>query len=380
MYQEENEKNIIIFLSIITIFILIGIIFIYSASSAYALEKLGSAHYFVKKQVIGCAIGLLGLIIFRFLPLKFIRSLIPFIFIILLCVTTLTTLDPIGTVIHGSRRWIYFFGISIQPSEFLKMSFITYISHIICKKKYKVHSLIRGYLPLLLIVGLTSLVLLKQPDFGQTITLCVTAFLLFFIAECQIKHILYTLSFSVPAIAFLILIKPYRLNRILTFLNPWNDPKGSGFQIIQSLIAIGSGNLSGLGLARSKQKFFYLPMQHTDFIFSIIAEETGFIGSLLLICLYIGFLYYGLKIADSLTDQFCYYTTLGFIILTSIQAIINFFVTTGLLPTKGLGLPFISYGNSSLIAHMCMIGLIINFVNNNKKKINELNYEISISV
>ncbi len=366
MEISNEEKNLAIFLTIITLFVLIGMTFIYSSSSVYALEKFDSAHFFVKKQLIGLIIGIFGLIVCRILPLKFIKLCIPFVFIFFLALTFLPTLCSLGKIIHGSRRWIYISGISFQPSEFLKMTFIAYISYIIVKKQNKTSSFINGYIPLLCIVGITSLALLRQPDFGQTVTLCSTAFILFFIAEFKTQHIALTLGTSLPIVLFLIIAKPYRLQRVLTFLNPWNDPQGSGFQIIQSLIAIGSGNITGLGIAQSKQKYFYLPMQHTDFIFSIIAEETGFVGSLIIISLFICFLYYGIQIAQSLHDPFCHYTTLGFLFLTSIQTIINLFVAAGLVPTKGLGLPFISYGNSALIANLCMIGLIINFVYHNK--------------
>ena len=248
------------------------------------------------------------------------------------------------------------------------MAFIVYVGYLLAKKQYRVSSLIHGYLPLLCVMGVTALLLLKQPDFGEAVTLCSTAFLLLFIAHCQTKHLVFTLGSALPLIGILIYMQPYRIKRILTFLDPWEDPQGAGFQIIQSLIAIGSGNITGVGIAQSKQKFFYLPMQHTDFIFSIIAEETGFIGASLLILLFVLFLYTGLKIASGLKDSFAYYTTTGYVLLTSLQALINLFVATGLVPTKGLGLPFISYGNSALLCNVAMLGLIINFVYNDESE------------
>lgn len=154
--------------------------------------------------------------------------------------------------------------------------------------------------------------------------------------------------------------RPYRLKRILTFLDPWSDPRGAGFQIIQSLIAIGSGGWYGVGIGNSKQKFFYLPMQHTDFIFSIIAEETGLIGSVILIGLFVGLLYVGLRLASLMQDMFSYLVCVGFTVLISLQAAINIAVSAGLVPTKGIGMPFISYGNSSLIAWYICIGLMLN--------------------
>jgi cell division protein FtsW len=163
-----------------------------------------------------------------------------------------------------------------------------------------------------------------------------------------------------PAVIFLVLTKAYRLKRILIFLNPWSDARGSGFQIIQSLIAIGSGSTWGLGVSESRQKFFYLPMQHTDFIFSIIAEETGFVGCLLLIGLFVALCFYGLRLALALDRPFAFFTTLGFILFITLQTTINIMVTCGLVPTKGLGLPFVSYGGTALICMWCMIGFIMN--------------------
>ena len=248
------------------------------------------------------------------------------------------------------------------------MAFITYLGYLLAKKQYRITSLAQGYLPLLGVLGMTALLLLKQPDFGQAVTLSATSFMLFYVAQCKGKHLLLTFSSILPVIGFLIYSKPYRVARVLSFLNPWNDPQGAGFQIIQSLIAIGSGNVTGVGIAQSKQKFFYLPMQHTDFIFSIIAEETGFVGGCILIALFLLFLYTGLRIASTLRDPFSYFTTIGFVLLTSLQALINLFVATGLMPTKGLGLPFISYGNSALLCNLVMLGLIINFVYNNDEE------------
>ncbi len=366
MVHSQKNTSLYSFLSIISICILIGMIFIYSSSSVYALERIGSADYYLKKQLAGFILGIIGLMVVRFLPLEFIKKATPWAFCGTLVLTALTFVPGFGQSIHGSHRWIFIAGFGFQPSEALKMAFIVYVGYLLAKKQYRVSSLTNGYLPLLCVVGVTSILLLKQPDFGQAVTLCTTAFLLFFIAHCQTKHLVVTLSSALPIVGFLIYMQPYRIKRILTFLDPWEDPQGAGFQIIQSLIAIGSGNITGVGIAQSKQKFFYLPMQHTDFIFSIIAEETGFIGASLLICLFILFLYTGLKIASTLKDSFAYYTTTGYVLLTSLQALINLFVATGLVPTKGLGLPFISYGNSALLCNLTMLGLIINFVYNNE--------------
>ena len=202
--------------------------------------------------------GLCGLVVLRYLPLGFIKQATPWLFCATLFLTALTFVPGIGTTIHGSHRWIYVAGFGFQPSEALKMAFVMYVGYLLAKKQYRLTSLTHGYLPLLCILGITALLLLKQPDFGQAVTLCTTAFLLFFIAHCQTKHLVITLGSALPLIGMLIYMQPYRIKRILTFLNPWDDPQGAGFQIIQSLIAIGSGNITGVGIAQSKQKFFYL--------------------------------------------------------------------------------------------------------------------------
>jgi cell division protein FtsW len=355
-----------IFISIVIILITIGLLFIYSASSVFALEKYQSAHYYLKKQIMGLIIGFIGLSLFRYIPIKTIQQMSPFLCIVSLLLTALTLVTGYAQHIHGSSRWLSVYGFSFQPSELLKLSCILYCSYILAKKEYSLNSFWNTYVPYVTIVGISSMVLLAQPDFGMTITLAVTAFTLLYIVHIPMVHLLITMSFLFCGSIFLIALKPYRLRRILTFLNPWDDPQGAGFQIIQSLIAIGSGGIWGAGVAQSKQKFFYLPMQHTDFIFSIIAEETGFIGATFLILLYILFLYFGLKIASTIKDTFASLATLGFVILISLQALINGAVVTGLVPTKGIGLPFVSYGNSALICSLCMVGFIINAAHTSK--------------
>src|SRR5579859_678702 len=366
LVREKLLSDLRIFLAIIGCLIIIGLLFIYSSSSVYALEKLGGATFFVQKQVLGLIIGIIALIAARLIPLETIKRLSPYLFFGSLFLTALTLIPPFSLRVHGSSRWFTLFGFAFQPSELLKMSLIIYVAYFLTKKEKKINSFVHGYLPFLTILGVTCLLLLKQPDFGLAVTLGATVFALLFIAQFRTKHLLATFSLIIPAIAGLIYFFPYRLKRILIFLDPWNDPQGAGFQVIQSLIAVGSGGFWGSGIAQSKQKYFYLPMQHTDFIFSIIAEETGFVGSSLLIVLYILFLYFGMRLAWQLKDNFAVFTTLGFVILTSLQALINIGVTVGLLPTKGIGLPFVSYGNSALIASLGMVGLIINCVYESK--------------
>jgi cell division protein FtsW len=355
-----------VFLIITATLILIGCLFIYSSSSVYALEFFGTSLFFVKRQLAGLCVGIIALCIGRSLPLPFIKQTALLSFIGSLSLIVLTLLPSFARTIHGSSRWLTINGFSFQPSETIKIALIFYVARFLEIKSLKKNlSYVQKIIFFALISGMCC-ALLKQPDFGMTVTLLLTTILLFFVAHANIKHIFITCTgFGISGL-FLILFRPYRLQRILTFLDPWQDPQGAGFQIIQSLIAIGSGNWFGTGIAHSRQKFFYLPMQHTDFIFSIIAEETGLIGSLFLIILFILFLYFGMRIAHQLPDLFSSLTIMGFVFLITIQAIMNMAVTTGMAPTKGIGLPFISYGNTSLVCYLFMIGVIINMVHNSK--------------
>lgn len=357
--MKKQMQSLHIFLMLVIIFVLIGTIFIYSASSVFALEAHGSATYFVHKQLIGLVIGIFALFALQFVSISTLQKLSPILFLGTIGITALTLLPCLSTTIHGSSRWFRLGSFSFQPSEILKVAFVLFLATFLAKRAHKKTITLKNYLPLFLTLGIASVILLLQPDFGTTVTLFATTFILLFVAAFPLKHILLALGSLIPVAVALIIAKPYRLQRILTFLNPWCDPKGAGFQIIQSLIAIGSGGFWGVGIGQSKQKFFYLPMQHTDFIFSIIAEETGFIGSCILLLLFASFMYFGIRIALEQTDPFRFFSILGCTILITLQVIINIGVASGLLPTKGMGLPFISYGNTGLISNILMVGIII---------------------
>ncbi len=357
---DTRRFSIIVFL-----LITIGLIAVYSSSSVFALERHGNAFYFVQKQLIGILIGLMGIIGIQIFSLHGIKKASPLLFIGALLLTGLTLIPGLSQHIHGSSRWLRLGSFTFQPSELLKIGLVLYLA-LCVSKKYKKYSFLYDYLPLLSVMVLPALILLKQPDFGLTIILAITTVTMLFLSQFQLKHLIGTLLSIVPVAAILILIKPYRLKRILVFLNPWHDPHGSGFQIIQSLIAIGSGGFWGVGLSQSKQKFYYLPMQHTDFIFSIIAEEVGFFGVSLIMMLFISLLYFGFKLAHQLSDQFSRVAIQGFIVLITLQTLMNSAIASGLLPTKGLGLPFMSYGNSALICNLWMIGIILRLAKLNR--------------
>lgn len=359
-YQHTRTAAYIFFASVIALCI-IGTIFIYSASSVFALQRFGSPLYYVKRHILGLLLGIIAFASMRCIPIQTIRRIAPLVFVGALLLTLGTLIPGLSVNVHGSSRWLHIGFATIQPSEFLKYSFVLYLAHFFSRKNFNNDNALSNiYAPFLIVLAITSIILLAQPDFGSAVTLCITGMIMAFIAGVPIKYLLLTYASALPIVLGLIIHKPYRLKRILTFLNPWADPQGAGFQIIQSFIAIGSGNMFGLGIGQSKQKFFYLPMQHTDFIFSIIAEETGFIGTICVVLLFSLLLYSGLRLAMEQEDSFKRYSISGLVILLSLQAIINISVATGLVPTKGIGLPFISYGNSALISIMATLGLICN--------------------
>jgi cell division protein FtsW len=362
----QLKRELRLFLLTVFFLLIIGTVFVYSASSVFALEKCGSADFFLKKHLLGIVLGFGALMIARFMPLIVIKELSPLFFLLSLGLTALTLFESLSPQIHGSHRWLSLYGHTFQPSELLKMSFLLFTARFLSRRPTSALS-IKALIPYVTLFSLGILILLKQPDFGMSVTFVLTLFIIFYLLQIHTRLLFVGAALAVPIGILLIYMKSYRWRRVVTFFNPWNDRQGAGFQLIQSLIAIGSGSWFGVGISHSKQKFFYLPMQHTDFIFAIIAEETGFLGSLLIIFLFVAFLYYGMRLATKMKDQFSAIFTLGFVVMTTLQATINIAVTTGLLPTKGIGLPFISYGNSSLICSMAMVGVVMNCVCSERK-------------
>ncbi len=359
MAISQSSLRVTFFVTIIAL-ALTGLVFIYSASSVYAMELYQDSAFFVKKQLVALILAAIITCILALLPLETLQKVAPIFFLISLGLTCATLIPGIGSVINGSRRWLFLAGFSLQPSELLKSSFILYFASYLDRKPINSARPSKTFLPILIILGICCIILLKQPDFGQAVTLTLSVLLIFFITGGNSKYLLWLSFIFIIGTGILGIAKPYRFRRILIFLDPWKDPQGAGFQIIQSLIAIGSGSWLGTGIAQSKQKFFYLPMQHTDFIFSVIAEETGFIGVSLLISLFLLLLWSGIRLAKHMTTTFGAIACLGFTFLVLLQTVMNICVSTGLVPTKGIGLPFISYGGSSLLGLSILLGSVLN--------------------
>jgi cell division protein FtsW len=333
---------------------------IYSSSSIYAWEKYHDSFYFLKRHLVFLAVGgILTFLVMLFDYRSFKKIARPFLGISLLLLV-LVLIPGLGREVSGAQRWFRFYFLSFQPSELVNLALIVYIADFVCRKAGQIKTFLKGFLPPICVLAAASVLILLQPDLGTTIALGSVALIMLFVAGVRGRYLLGLILASLPAIYLLVFSVPYRRARVMSFINPWVDPQGSGFQVIQSQVAIGSGGFFGLGLGHSKQKLFYLPAAHTDFIFSIIGEELGLLGTLGIIILFMVFIRQGLRIIKNAPDKFGYFLALGLVLLISLRAIINICVSCGLFPTKGLPLPFISYGGSSLILDMVSVGILIN--------------------
>jgi len=346
--------------TITVILICIGIVMIYSASSIYALERYKDSLFFLKRHLSFLVIGIFLAFLVMGIDYKSLKRWARPLIILSTLLLILVLIPGIGREVAGARRWFRFKFISFQPSELANLAMIIYIADFINRKGDTIRTFLKGFLPPMFILGVVSLLILMQPDLGTTLALGIVVFIMLFVAGIRPAYLLSIILLSLPVLYMLIFSVPYRRMRILAFLNPWLDPKGSGFQIIQSQIALGSGGIFGQGLGHSKQKLFYLPAAHTDFIFSIIGEELGLLGTVSIIILFIIFIQHGLKIVKNAPDKFGYFLSLGLILMICLKAVINIGVSCGLLPTKGLPLPFISYGGSSFILDIISVGILIN--------------------
>jgi len=358
-----KNKRLLVFI-IMSFLILIGLIMIFSSSYIWASYKFGDSLKYVKQQSIFIVIGYI--IIYFILKLKrdfFYRY--SKIFLLISFVLLILVLIPgVGVIRNGSRSWFGIGSFGIQPSEAMKLSLIIFTSKYLSDNK-KAYKKIKSILPVLLITGLAFLLIMLEPDLGTGFILIVSIIAILFVSGVNMKYFYLMGILGVIGIIGLILIAPYRIDRITSFINPWSDPLGTGFQIIQSLYAIGPGGLLGFGFLNSRQKHFYLPEPQTDFIFSIICEEFGVLGALIVILSFSILCYLIIKLAIEQEDLFKKYIIFGLVFQIIFQTILNLSVVVGLIPVTGVTLPFISYGGSSLIISMISIGIILNLSNQN---------------
>lgn len=344
-------------------FLLIGFgsLMIYSSTSVVTpslAKKNVTQFFYFKKHLFTMLLGF-GIMFaaYRLRPdtiKKIALPLIVFSFLLLI----LVFVPGIGVSAGGAKRWIRLWPSTFQPSELVKLSMVIFLAKYMSMPHYRTDSFVSFIKPIA-VMAVFQIIFLKQPDFGATISLGILTLAMLFLSGTRLRYLLSLTAFAVPLIVKL-MKEPYRWKRVTSFLNPWDDPQGSGFQLVQSFIALGSGGLKGVGLGESKQKLFFLPETHTDFIFSLVGEEIGFIGATMVILLFLILFIKGISTTNKAKDSFVYYLSFGLSIMIALQALINFFVVTGMIPTKGLPLPFISYGGSSLLVNMAAVGILLN--------------------
>ena len=337
-----------------------GSLMIYSSTSVITplLAKRNiTEFYYFKRHVFTMVLGFIVLVsAYHVKPSLLKKAAVPllvFSFFLLI----LVFLPYIGVTAGGARRWIRLWPTTFQPSELVKLAMVIFLARYLSMPGYNTESF-GSFIKPLIVMALFQAVFLKQPDFGSTMSLAFITLAMLFISGMRLRYIASILLLALPVI-YKLVMEPYRLRRVTSFLDPWKEPLGSGFQLVQSFIALGSGGLTGLGLGESKQKLSFLPASHTDFIFCLVGEELGLVGVSILIALFVFLFIRGISISNRSDDRFVCYLSYGLTLMISLQALINFAVVTGMVPTKGLPLPFLSYGGSALLVNMAAIGILL---------------------
>jgi cell division protein FtsW len=347
--------------------LVIGLVVVYSASAHLALYRVGDSYFYLKRQVVFALAGLGLMILARNIKVSFYEKIVYPLLIVSLLLLIVVLIPGLGHEAGNASRWLRIAGFSFQPSELAKFSLVLYLAHSMAEKGAAMSSFGSGFLPHMTVAGVFLLLIIVQPDLGTAVILGGWVLMLLFIGGVRLRYIFMVFLTSAPAVVWLILNAGYRMKRILAFINPWEDPKGIGFQIIHSFLAFGSGGVAGAGIGNGKQKLFYLPEPHTDFILSVAAEEFGFLRLLCVMALFAFLVYRGIKVSLSAKDLYSSYLALGISSMLGIQVLVNMAVVMGLLPTKGLTLPLMSYGGSSLIMTLIGIGVLLSISSQTKQ-------------
>ncbi|OGP61786.1 MAG: cell division protein FtsW [Deltaproteobacteria bacterium RBG_13_47_9] len=357
--MKGKRKFDIVLLFVVLALVGIGVVMVYSTSAIIAGDRFGDPYYFLKRQAFHAGIGFVLMILMMFFPYGVLKRFAYPILILSILILIAVLIPGIGHRAGGSMRWLKIQAFSFQPSEFAKLGLIIFLAYFMTKKEERIRSFSFGFLPTILFSGIVIALVMKEPDFGAALFLTVMVLLLLFVSGARVIYILGALLLAAPVVYYLLMNVGYRYKRLISFIRPWEDPTGNSFQIIQSFLSFGSGGLFGLGLGEGRQKLFFLPAPHTDFIFSVIGEELGLIGAMIVILLFFILMLRGIHIGLSLEDRFGAYLALGITLMISLQAVINMGVVLGLLPTKGLTLPLVSYGGTSLVANLIGVGILL---------------------
>jgi cell division protein FtsW len=337
----------------------LGLTMVLSTSYLYSQERYADGTYFFRKQMIAMGVGALLLVICSLLPPVYYRRFAYPLLGITFVILVLVLIPGVGAARGGARRWIVLAGFAFQPSELAKLAMIVYLAHSMAKKEAMVRTFSVGVLPHLIVAGAFGVVLLLEPDFGSVLMLSMLLYFMLFIGGVKVHHLLATALMALPLLIYVMTKAEYRLRRLMSFLDPWSEPSGSGFHVIQSLIAFGSGQFTGRGLGESRQKLFYLPEAHTDFVYSVIGEELGLLGAVLVLALFAVIILRGFRLSAKIEEPFDQYLAFGITVLLGLQALIHMGVVMGLMPTKGLVLPFISYGGSAMVLNLMEAGILL---------------------
>ncbi|MBW1985805.1 MAG: putative lipid II flippase FtsW [Deltaproteobacteria bacterium] len=357
--QARNQCDHVL-LIVTLLLVSIGLVMVFSSSGVMAYDRYQDPYFFLRKQGIFAVLGLALMFLVRKFPYQLYYRLVYLIFLVSLTTLIMLMIPGLGVEIRGATRWLRIGPFLFQPSELAKLAIVIFLAYSMARKQEKMKYFAIGFIPHIIVAGVFIILIEKQPDFGTAMTITVIVFLLLFVGGTRLTHIFLSGLALVPIIVYAIVRDPKRLERVITFLKPFAYKQESGYQLVHSLYAIGSGGLGGLGIGKSQQKLFYLPDMHTDFILAIIAEEVGLIGVLVIICLFFIFVIRGISLSLKVQDNFGCYLALGLVTLIGLQAGLNMGVVSGILPTKGMSLPFISYGGSSLLVNLMAVGILLN--------------------
>jgi cell division protein FtsW len=337
----------------------VGVTMVLSTSYLYSQERFADGTYFFRKQLIAMGAGLVAMVVCSFLPSAVYRRLAYPLLALTLLVLIAVLIPGVGVARGGARRWLMLPGFAFQPAELAKLAVVFYLAHSMAKKGKAIQTFSIGIVPHLMVAGLFMGLLLLEPDFGTALILVIVLYLMLFIGGVRVPHLLATAATALPLLVYVMMTAEYRLRRLMVFMDPWRESSSSGFQVVQSLIAFGSGQFWGRGLGESRQKLFYLPEAHTDFVFSVIGEELGLFGALLVLALFGVVVARGLRLTARIEEPFDQYLAFGLTLLLGLQALIHMGVVMGLMPTKGLVLPFISYGGSAMVINLTEAGILL---------------------
>ena len=364
--KKFDGTTIFVFLIVFAL-VAFGCLMVYSASFYTAVVRYGNEYFFLFKQLLGVGLGIFAMIFFTFFDYHLLKRFRYIILAVCVVLLILVFVPGFGVQSYGANRWVNFFGISIQPSELTKFALVLFLASYLSENHDKVKTF-KGLMPALIVAGVLCLLVIIEPSMSVTMCLAFLTFFMLIIGGINKKHTLLFSSVAVMAVPALIIAEPYRMKRLFAFLDPWISPQGEGFQLIQSLYSLGNGGLFGVGLFNSRQKYLFLPFAESDFIFSIIGEEFGLIGSLLLILVFGILVFFLIKIGLNAKDRFGCLLSCGVGILIAVQTLLNIAVVTGSIPPTGLPLPFISSGGTSVAVFMAGVGVCLNVHRKSREK------------